>query len=118
MTTKYVRNHFVVVLLIVSAMAVLSTNAMALEFLCGAAMGGVNIALLIWVTERIMQKKGIALTLLAGVGKYFVLLAIFILAMIFEWRPTGYFVLGVASVLLSIGWLIKNTLEGLKNGSL
>ena len=116
MVLRFLYFHLIIALTGFATTILAFSKAQALDFVCGAALSGLNLTLLIWMGERTLYEKGIALTLLAGVGKYFVLLAVFVLAVFGNWSPSYFFIWGILSMLPSVGWISFKSEEAM-NGS-
>lgn len=117
MTSKFLRTHLIIALLGLITLMILRKNDEAFDFISGAALSGINITMLIWAAGRTLNEKGVALTLLAGVGKYFVLLVVFMAATLGYWNPTGFFVIGIISVAITVSVFSFN-IRGAIDGSL
>ena len=91
MTNKFLKSHVILTILASIGIGLVYNSSQLIEFFIGAALAGFNITLIIWICERMIYKKGFALTLLAGIGKYLVLLTVFAAAMMSGWTPSGFF---------------------------
>lgn len=87
------------------------TRSQAINCLFGGILIGLNLAIIAWTFGKIIQKKSVGLAVTVIVMKYAVLIGLFILLYLMEWQIDFGFVLGLSTMLPTLGFLAYRHLQ-------